>query len=114
MTDVITPVPTASMEAAPPLPPLAVDDIGEAYDLAVVENRGHDILVEKGISELGSTYLSYEKDGEVTYATAREAMIVCSHLASLSSRVSSIVIEDQRIDPKQIPGYTQNLSQLDA
>lgn len=89
----------APMIAPELVPPAAVTDIGTAQEMAGIENQGHNILAESGLTALGDTYLSYETEGGPVVATVREAMTVCPHIGRLTGDKLVGFVELMRIDP---------------
>ena len=82
-------------------PETYIADAGEAYDLALAEDRGYEILAEKGVSELGNDYFRAELgDGKVFEGNAREAMAACPYLGALPSKLIQANLEAMRVDPE--------------
>lgn len=81
-------------------PETYIADAGEAYDLAIAEDRGYDMLAERDLGSMGNDYLRVNLgEGQVFEGNAREALAACPYLGALPSGLIRANLEAMRVDP---------------
>lgn len=81
-------------------PETFIVDAGEAYDLALAEDRGYEMLAEKGLSDFSDGYFRMDVgDGRVFEGNAREALAACPYLGALPGNLIKANLEAMQVDP---------------
>jgi hypothetical protein len=82
-------------------PETYIADAGEAYDLAIAEDRGYEMLAEKGLSAMSDGYFRMDVgDGRVFEGNAREALAACPYLGALPGKLIQANLDAMRVDPQ--------------